>query len=106
MYFFTDTGEYGERTPESDELYSGKGTGWMALPTWSWTDAMWDEIHSVGGSERKPLATHFGMGIHDWDGRDADAECQFCHLNPEDVGVRFLDILTKQQLMEEDYYYA
>ncbi len=105
MYFFTKTGEYGKRTPENDKEYEGKG-GWMAVPTWTWTEAMWDEIHSVAGSERYALASHFNIGIHDWDGRDAFAECDFCHLNPEDVGVRFLDIFTKQQLMEEEYYNA
>jgi hypothetical protein len=106
MYFFTSTGEYGKRTDESDELYCHKEWRWMAIPTWHWTDDMWDEIHSVAGNERYALASHFSMGIHDWDGSDATAECNFCHLNPSDVGVRFLDITTKQQLMEEEYYYA
>ena len=106
MYFFVRTGEYGKRTDESDEMYCDKGLGWMAIPTWDWTDSMWDMIHSVAGNERYALASHFRMGIHDWDGRDASAECNFCHLNPEDVGVRFLNIFDKQlmELMEEDYY--
>jgi hypothetical protein len=110
MYFFTTTGEYGKRTTESDELYSGKDNGWMAIPVWSWTSEMWDEIHSVAGNERYTLANHFSINVHDWVGSDSNAECAVCHLAPEDVGIRLLDIKPKseqiQELMEQEYYYA
>lgn len=105
MYYFTKAGEYGKYSPTNGQEYEGESV-WMAIPTWHWSDEQWDVIHSVAGSERYELAQHFSMGIHDWDGRDAMAECQFCHLNPNDVGVRFLDIQTKQELMEQEYYYA
>lgn len=105
FYYFTKDGEYGRNTNEAWEAMSGKD-GLMAIPTWSWTDPMWDTVHSVAGLERYELANHYSIGIHDWDGRDEYATCQVCHLHPEDVGVRFLSIFEKQQLLEEEYYNA
>ena len=106
MWFFTKDGAYGKRTPESDELYCDKNLGWMAIPTWSWTDSMWETIHSATNADRYAMASHLGMGIHNWLTRDDDEQCEMCCLTREQVGVKLLTLQQKQELMEEEYYNA
>lgn len=64
MMFFTKDGAYGERTPETDEEYSGKGRGWMAIPVSHWTAEMLQRIADVDDEVRYKVATDFSIGVH------------------------------------------
>ena len=66
-YFATD-GSYGD------------STGFLVVPTGSWTDEMWEIVEMSGDNRRMELAKHFNVGVH----TVVKGLCEMCELTPEE----------------------
>lgn len=72
QHYFAKTGEYGLRETLTDD------TQWdMIIPTWHWSEPMWNLMESTTTSKRYDLATHFSINVH----RVFSGKCQVCKLS-------------------------
>jgi hypothetical protein len=100
MYYFTKTGEYGKTSTNPDDW---QGIG---VPTWYWTNDMWQEIYSSKGMRRYKLAEHFNYGFHSFVDREPETECAECELNREQLDIKILSVIEQKLILEEEYYNA
>lgn len=76
QHYFTERGDWGLR----ENLDEGT-LGWMAVPTGTWTSAMFQAIDDCLNSERFDLAKHFNINVH----RIFTGKCQICKLSSADL---------------------
>ena len=106
IMYITADGDYGDASGVDRDAIDWK----VIVPTWFYTDEMWECFDSAEPTRRDALHSHFaiGAGAHRTDGA---RECTTCGLTPEELGVDYFtrDVTiwqTPEQEYEEEYNYA
>lgn len=73
QHYFTPKGDWGL----SEYLDRDSDTGWIIVPTNTWTDSMFQAIDDSTNSDRIELAKHFNVGVH----TVFAGKCQVCKLS-------------------------
>ena len=106
IMYITAEGDYGDAYGIDRDVVEWR----VIVPTWFYTDEMWERFDSEEPTTRNQLHCHFaiGAGSHRTDGA---RECTTCGLTPEQLGVDFFTRdetiwQTPEQEYEEEYDYA
>ncbi len=82
MYYFAKDGNYGPRSYLTEVEEREEQLDWaMIIPTWHWTDAMWELLKEEDGIERFNLASHYSIGVHIL----YEGTCRTCFLSREQL---------------------
>lgn len=104
--YITYEGDYGDANGMDRDSIEWR----CIVPTFFFTDEMWERFDAEPPMSRSDLHFHFAIGasIHRTDG---GRECHVCGLTPEQLGVDYFtrDVTiwqTPEQEYEEEYDYA
>ena len=105
--YFTQEGLYGPHEGNLDDVLSDGG-GWMIIPTFYWTEAMWLVIEEAHNEDRKEMAEHMQHG-HGNRGRFL-GECRVCNLTMDEVNAKEEEYKSVGSYLmgldDEEHYYA
>lgn len=80
--YITEKGDYGD----SAAAYSDEVEWKVIVPTFFFTDDMWEAFDACDPSERMDLHFHFSLGSPVHDIQEEYGQCSYCHLTLEELG--------------------